>query len=46
MIQELPATFNNQVGMEESMFIDHRVAIEDYLADDAVIDHYSSQDKP
>lgn len=46
MIQELPATFNNQVGMEESMFIDHRVAIEDYLVDDAVIDHYSSQDKP
>ena len=40
MIRELPATFNNQVGMEEMMFITHALAIDDHLVEDAVIDHY------
>ncbi|WP_283586239.1 glycosyltransferase [Limosilactobacillus ingluviei] len=46
MIQELPATFNNQLGMEELMFGKHRLNIDDYLVEDAVIDHYLTSDKP
>lgn len=46
MIRELPTTFNNQLGLEEILSRNHVVVIDDYLVEDAVIDHYLTSDKP
>ena len=46
VIRELPTTFNNQLGLEEILSRNHVVVIDDYLVEDAVIDHYLTSDKP
>ncbi|MGZ9850622.1 glycosyltransferase family 8 protein [Limosilactobacillus ingluviei] len=45
-IQLLPATFNNQVGMEKDAFYRGWPAFEHFFVEDAVIDHYTTADKP
>ena len=45
-LQPLPATFNNQVGMEKEAFYRSWPAFKHFLVADAVIDHYTPDDKP
>lgn len=45
-LQPLPATFNNQLGMEKEAFYRGWPAFDHFLVADAVIDHYTTADKP